>query len=120
MEIGKPEWQYQIREADRLKSTPQMRELLDDLEAKFFDDGVGEDVAGDAFDLGGGYFAGEAVEGQYEEFSLADVFDFGVAEPSEGTVDGLSLGIEDGGFGHDPDVGFHDVASREGEPLCQY
>jgi hypothetical protein len=25
----------------------------------------------------------------------------------------LSLGIEDGGFGHDPDVGFHWVTSRK-------
>lgn len=81
--------------------------LLDYLEAEFFDDGVGEDVAGDAFDLGDGFFAGEAVEREDEEFSLADVFDFGVAERGEGALDGLSLGIEDGGFGHDPDVGFH-------------
>lgn len=33
------------------------RLLFDDFEAEFFDDGVGEDVFGDLFDLGFGVFA---------------------------------------------------------------
>ncbi len=53
--------------------------LVEDFEAEFFDDGIGEDVFGDALDLRFGFVAGHAVEIQDEEFSLADVLDLGVA-----------------------------------------
>ena len=45
---------------------------MQEFEAEFFDDGIGEDVAGDLFDLfAGGVFA-EAVE-------VEDGFDFGIS-----------------------------------------
>lgn len=81
--------------------------LLEEFEAEFFDDGVGEDVAGDLFDFFAGGVFGEAVEVEDEEFALADGLDFGVSEGREGVLDGLALRVEDGGFGHDPDVSFH-------------
>src|SRR5579862_1822320 len=81
--------------------------LVEKFEAEFFDDGIGEDVFGDAFDLRLGLFAAEAVEGENEEFALADVFDFVVAERRESALNRLALRIEDRGFQHDPDVCFH-------------
>ena|SRR5215469_12042695 len=81
--------------------------LVDDFEAIFFDDRIGEDFFGDALELFLSFVAAPAVEIQDEEFSLADVFDGSVAEAGESMMDGLSLGIEDGALGHDPDVSFH-------------
>jgi len=81
--------------------------LLVKFEAEFFDDGIGEDFAGDLFDFFAGGVFGEAVEVEDEEFALADGLDFGVSERRKGVVDGLALRIEDSGFGHDPDVSFH-------------
>jgi hypothetical protein len=81
--------------------------LVEDFEAEFFDDGIGEDIFRDTLDLGFGFIAGHAVEIQDEEFSLADILDRGVALRGECALDGLALGIEDRGFEHDPDVCFH-------------
>lgn len=54
--------------------------LLEEFEAEFFDDGIGEDVAGDLFDfLFGGVF-GEAVEVEDEKFALTDALNFGMAQ----------------------------------------
>ena len=88
-------------------SSSKLRILIEDFEAEFFDDRVGEDIFGDALDLRFGLLAVEAVEIEDEEFALADVADARVAERGEGALDGLALGIEDGRFQHDPDVGFH-------------
>lgn len=78
-----------------------------DFEAIFFDDGIGKDFFGDALELFLGFVAVPAVEIQNEEFSLADVFDGGVAEAGKGVMDGLALGVENGALWHDPDVCFH-------------
>ena len=84
-----------------------MVNLFDDFEAEFFDDRVGEDFFGHAFGLRLRVFAGEAVEVDDEEFALADVLDGVVAEPGEGVLNGLALGIENGALRHDPNVCFH-------------
>jgi hypothetical protein len=81
--------------------------LVEEFEAKFFDDGIGEDVFGDALDLSLGFFAGQAVKRENEKFSLADTLNFREAERGKGAVNGLALGIKDSGFEHDPDVCFH-------------
>jgi hypothetical protein len=74
---------------------------------EFFDDGIGEDFAGDLLDfLFGGVF-GEAVEIEDEKFALADGFDFGVAEGREGVLNGLALRVEDGRLWHYPNMSFH-------------
>jgi hypothetical protein len=89
--------------------------LVEDIEAEFFDDGIGEDVFGDALDLDFGFVAGEAVEIQDEKFALADILNLRVALRGEGALDGLALGIEDGGFQHDPDMCFHFFLGGEKE-----
>jgi hypothetical protein len=85
-------------------------------EGVFLDDGVDEDLAGDAFDFGGGLGFGEIVEGEEEVFPLADVLDSLVVHAAEGLGDGLALGVEHGAFEGDEDVGFHglDYKVREG------
>ena len=47
---------------------------VDDFEAIFFDDRIGEDFFGDALELLLSFVAAPAVEIQDEEFSLSDVF----------------------------------------------
>jgi hypothetical protein len=83
------------------------KESVNDFEAKLLHDGIGEDFFGDALDLVRGFFTSETVEIEDEEFALTDILNFGKAERGKGALDGLSLGIEDGGLGHDPNVGFH-------------
>ena len=70
-----------------------------DAEGELFDDGVGENLAGDAFDLGLGLGTIEAVfEGEEEVFALADVSDALVVHATERSGYGLALGVEDGGL----------------------
>src|SRR5215472_2182155 len=83
------------------------RSSVDDFEAIFLDDGIGEDFFGDALELFLSFVAAPAVEIQDEEFSLTDILYGGVAEAGKSVLNGLSLGIEDGALGHDPDVSFH-------------
>src|SRR6266404_1304074 len=56
------------------------------------------------------FIAAPAIKIQNEEFSLADVAHGGIAEPGEGVLNRLSLGIEHGAFWHYPDVCFHAVS----------
>src|SRR6266850_6134421 len=56
------------------------------------------------------FIATPAIEIQNEEFPLADVAHGRVAEPGEGVLNRLSLGIEYGAFWHYPDVCFHAVS----------
>lgn len=81
--------------------------LLDDLEAVFLDDRVGQDFFGDAFELFLGFVAIPTIKIQDEKLSLADVLDGFVAETRQGVVDGLPLGIENRSFRHDPDMCLH-------------
>jgi hypothetical protein len=89
--------------------------LIDDLEAIFLDYGIGEHFLGDALQLLLGLIAIPAIEMEHKEFSLADVFDGGVAETGQGVLDGLALGIEDGAFRHDPDMSFHEASIASGQ-----
>ena len=84
-----------------------MLRSIEDFEAKLLDDRIGENVFRDALDLLRGFFAAEAVEFKDEEFSLAHAVNAGIAEGRKRALDGLSLGIEDRGLRHDPDVCFH-------------
>ena len=68
-------------------------------EGELFDDGVGEDLAGDALDLdlGRGGIGGQLVgEGKLEVLSLADIGDAFVFHAAERAGYGLALGVEDG------------------------
>ena len=47
--------------------------LFHDLEAEFFDDGIGEDFLGDPLDFASGLLAACPVQIEHEEFALADV-----------------------------------------------
>jgi hypothetical protein len=51
-----------------------------------------------------------AIEIQNEKFALADVTHGGVAEPREGVLDRLALGIEHRTFWHNPDVCLHGLS----------
>jgi hypothetical protein len=84
-----------------------LQALLYDFEAKFFDDGIGEDFFRDALGLRLSVFAGKAIEIENKEFALADVFDGAEAETGEGVLNRLTLRIENGALWHDPHVCFH-------------
>ena len=77
-------------------------------EGELFDDGVGEDLGGDAFDLLAGGGGVEAV-GQREQkvLTLADVGDASVGHAAESVGDRLALCIEHGGFECDIDMSLH-------------
>ena len=85
---------------------------VENFEAIFFYDGIGEDFARDFFELFLGFVAIPAVEIENEEFALADVGDLSVAETGEGVMNGLALRVENGALGHDPDVCFHGDSIR--------
>src|SRR6266849_67699 len=89
---------------------PVFENSVHDLKAVFFDDRVGEHFLGNVLELFLRFVAAPAIEIQDEEFALADVTHGGVAEPREGVLDRLSLGIEYGAFWHYPDVCFHAVS----------
>jgi hypothetical protein len=80
---------------------------VDDFEAIFLDDRVGEDFFGNPLELFLRFVAVPAIEIQDEEFSLAYIFHRGVTEAGKSVLDGLSLGVEDGAFWHHPNVCFH-------------
>src|SRR5690348_15275729 len=81
--------------------------LVNDLEAIFLDDGIGQNFFGDALELLLGFVAVPAVEIQNKELSLANVFHGRVAEAGKRVMDSLSLRIEDRALWHHPDVCFH-------------
>lgn len=82
-------------------------DLVVDLEAELFDDGIREDFLGNAFHLRLRFFAGESIESEDEKFPLADALDFRVAQGRECAVNRLALRIENGSLQHDPNVSFH-------------
>jgi hypothetical protein len=97
LRVRKPGWQIH----------DGTKRLFEEFEAEFFDDGIGEDILSDAFNLGLGFFAVHAIECEDEEFSLADVLNLGVTKRGKCALNGLSLWVKDGGFQHDPDVCLH-------------
>ena len=73
------------------------------------DYGVGEDLAGDAFDLGASGAGLEAIgERKHEILALAHGSDIGKTDLAESVVDGLALGIEDRCLWRDIDMRLHD------------
>ena len=75
---------------------------------ELFDNGVGEDFAGDALDfgVGGGFFLA-CFEGEEEVFALADVVDAAVFHAAESVGYGLALGVEHSALESDIDMGLH-------------
>lgn len=86
------------------------RGLVNDFEARFFNDRVGENFLRDALDLFFRFIAGQSIDVEYEEFSLANVFDGREAEPAECVLNGLTLRIEYGALWHHPNVCFHGLS----------
>jgi hypothetical protein len=75
-----------------------------------FDDGVGADFAGDAFDLGLGCALLKAIfEGQQEVLSLPYIGYTAVFHAAEGICNCLPLGIQHGSFESDIDMSLHRV-----------
>jgi hypothetical protein len=90
-------------------------ELLHDFETIFFDDRIGENFFGDAFEVFLSFIVVPAVQIEDEEFPLADVFDGCVTKPGEGVLDRLALGIEYRALWHHPDVCFHEASIALGQ-----
>lgn len=84
--------------------------LLKDFKAGFFDDRVGQNVLRNTADLFFRLVARQALDVQYEEFSLPNVFDGRVAQTGKSVLDGLALRIEYSALRHHPNMCFH-VAS---------
>jgi len=86
-----------------------VRRLLFDLVGVFLDDGIGEDFAGDALDLGTSSVGPEAV-GQRKRkiLALAHGGHIGKSDFAESVVDGLALRVEDRCLGGDIDMRLHD------------
>jgi hypothetical protein len=79
-------------------------------EGELLDDGVGEDFAGDAFDLSFGGALFEAIfEGQQEILSLPDIGDATVFHTAESICNCLPLGIQHGSFESYIDMSLHRV-----------
>ena len=75
---------------------------------KLFDNGVGEDFAGDALDQGAGGVCGEAIsEGKREILALANRADVSESDLAEGVLDGLALRIQDRCLQRDIDMCLH-------------
>ena len=75
---------------------------------KFFDDGVGKNLAGDALDLVAGGFGGQPIgERQGEIFALSDRGYIRVADFAQGILDGLALGVQDRCLERDIDMCLH-------------
>jgi hypothetical protein len=83
---------------------------VDDLEAVFFDDRIRKHIFRDALELFLRFIATPSIQIQNKEFSLPDILHGPVAEPSEGVMNRLSLGIKYCALGHDPDVCFHELS----------
>src|SRR5205807_9113783 len=81
--------------------------VLDDLEAKVLDHWIRKDVPRNALHFGLCGSAIHIIEIQHKEFALANVAHSGVAERRERLLNGGALRIEDRGFEHYPNVGFH-------------
>jgi hypothetical protein len=79
-------------------------------EGELFDDGVGENLGGDAFDLvPRSCWLQTVFEGEEKVFALADVVDAFVLHAAEGVGDGLTLGVEDRSFECYVDMSLHHV-----------
>lgn len=84
--------------------------LAFDAEGKLFDDGVGQNLGGDALDLCFRGFGVDSVfKGEEEILSLADVADAFVLHATECIGDGLALSIEDRSFESYIDMSLHRV-----------
>ena len=85
-----------------------MLQLLGQGATEFFDDGIRQDFTGNALNFGLSLFAGEvAVQSEFKILALADACETLVAHFLEGTMDGLSLGVENTLFERDVNVRCH-------------
>src|ERR1700757_846394 len=84
--------------------------LVHNFETILFDNWVGENFFGDAFQLLLGFIPVPAVKVQHEEFALANVGHLRISQAGQGVLNGLSLRIEHGAFWHYPNMSFHGVS----------
>jgi len=82
-------------------------ESVEEFETEFLNDRVGEHVLGNPFHLGFGFLAAEAIQRENEELALANVANGGIAQRRQRSLNGLTLGIKNRRFQHDPYVSFH-------------
>ncbi len=75
---------------------------------EFFDDGVGQDFAGDALDLSADGVRLQPIgEGKREILALAHRGYIGETDLSQGILDGLALGVQDRCLQRDIDMRLH-------------
>jgi hypothetical protein len=101
-------WYGSLTVAKLTKDIDLRTRLIQKFDPILFDHRIGEDVAGDGVDVFLGLLAGCAcIERDLEVFALAHAGDAAIAEARERGLDGLALGVEDGGFQRDVDASFH-------------
>jgi hypothetical protein len=89
------------------KMTIEAGDSVQDFEAKFLNNGIGQHLFGNALDFPLGLIAGQTFERQNEKFALADFLNAGVPQRRERSLNGLALRVENRGLQHYPDVCFH-------------
>jgi len=82
-------------------------QLIHDLEAVFLDDRIGEHFLGNALELLLRFVAVPAIEIENEEFPLAYAGNLRVTQAGKSVLNGLTLGVQNSAFRHNPDVSFH-------------
>jgi hypothetical protein len=75
--------------------------LIEPFDAVILDHGVAQDIARDGIEV----FA--RLHGDFEKFALANILDAPMAEPVEGSANGLALGVEHRRFECYVDASFH-------------
>src|SRR6266849_2243856 len=85
----------------------RVRCSVNDLEAIFLDNWIGQNFLGDALEVFLGFVAVPAIQIEDEELALADVLHGRVTQAGESVLNCLSLGIEYRALWHYPDVCFH-------------
>src|SRR5229473_4079408 len=92
----------------RVNHSPATGELIFEGKTKLFNNWVGEDLSGHAFDFRLGFRPSQvAIQSDLKILALANVLQTLVAHLFQGALDGLTLGIQNALFERNVYVGFH-------------
>src|ERR1039457_939406 len=92
----------------RRKSGPGEMRSIQNFDAVFLDDGIGEDFVGDGFDILPGLFGHDAGgDGDLEVLALAHILDAGITQAVERRANRLTLGVQNCGLQRNKNAGSH-------------